>query len=324
MLEMVNLPYDGYLWREWFDSDADRLRRLVEELGVDGVEVICGDEGGMETFPAELIKGWHLIFYADWLDLWRDDEAALRRKFGTPEVWREFYKAADSQAMEAAFARDFDRAAVSGAKYAVFHVSDVSINEVFDFHWLHSNEEIIDAAAELINRLTEGKDYQFDLLLENLPWPGFRFDDAALTRRLLEQVHYPKKGIMLDIGHLMSTNNYLTDEQQAADYIMRRLDEHGDMCRYIKGFHLHTSLSGAYVRECLANPPKLPEGDVYQRFAASYQHILRIDEHKPCRTAALRKVIERVQPEYLVHELAAATIEDKVRVVQTQRASLSL
>ncbi|MBQ3180603.1 MAG: TIM barrel protein [Firmicutes bacterium] len=324
MLEMFNLPYDGYLWREWFGGEARRLEDMVAGLGVDGLEVICGDDNGLEGFPRHLIQGWHLIFYADWLDFWRGDEAALTRKFATPEVWRGFYQADGPADMEAAFARDLERAAAVGAKYVVFHVSDVSIEEVYTFRWLHSNEEIIDAAAELINRLMAGKDYQFDLLLENLPWPGLRFDNAALTRRLLEQVEYPRKGIMLDIGHLMTTDDSLTDEQQAADYIGQRLDEHGELCRCIKGVHLHTSLSGEYVRACRAQTPPLPEGDIYRQFAESYQHILRIDEHKPCRTAALRAVLDRIAPQYLVHELAAGTPQEKAEAVLGQRRALGL
>lgn len=321
MLEMFNLPYDAYLWRDWF-GEAKKLEDMVARLGVDGLEVICGDDSGLEDFPRQLIQGYHLIFYADWLDFWRGDEAALRQKFGSPEVWREFYQAVGPADMEAAFARDLERAAALGAKYVVFHVSDVSIEEVHTFRWQHTNEEIIDAAAGLVNRLLAGKDYQFDFLLENLPWPGLRFDEPRLTERLLAQVEYPKKGIMLDIGHLMTTDDSLVNEQQAAEYIMRRLDEHGELCRYIKGVHLHTSLSGDYIRACRKSPPPLPEGDIYQRFAASYQHILRIDEHKPCRTAALRPVLERIAPQYLVHELAAGTAETKAEAVLQQRKAL--
>ena len=324
VLEMFNLPYDAYLWQDWFGGDPQKLEDMTADLGVDGLEIICGDADAVEGFPRHLIRGCHLIFYADWLDFWRGDTAALQQKFGPPEVWREFYRADGPADMEAAFARDLERAAAFGAQYVVFHVSDVSIEEVHTFRWQHSNEEIIDAAVGLINRLLAGKDYHFDFLMENLPWPGLRFDDPALTARLLDRVDYPHKGIMLDIGHLMTTNDRLTDEQQAAAYITGCLDAHGDLCRYIKGVHLHTSLSGEYVRACRSNPPPLPRGDVYQRFAESYQHILRIDEHKPCRTAALRPVLQRIAPKYIVHELSAATPQAKSEAVLCQRRALGL
>ena len=41
--------------------------------------------------PAELILGYHLIFYPDWLDFYRDDRAALKQKFGSLEAVASFY-----------------------------------------------------------------------------------------------------------------------------------------------------------------------------------------------------------------------------------------
>ena len=34
-----------------------------------------------------------------------------------------------------------------GARYVVFHVSDVSVEEGFTYHWRHTHEEVIDAAG---------------------------------------------------------------------------------------------------------------------------------------------------------------------------------
>ena len=44
-----------------------------------------------------------------------------------------------------------------GAEYVVFHVSDVSMEECFTYRFSHTNNQVIDAALELINELLPGK-----------------------------------------------------------------------------------------------------------------------------------------------------------------------
>ena len=81
---------------------------------------------------------------------------------------------------------------------------------------------MVDAAAELINSLLDGKGYQFEFLMENLWWPGLTLTRPEITERLLSQVHYPRKGLMLDTGHLMHTNWELRSQEEAVDYIRNR------------------------------------------------------------------------------------------------------
>ena len=69
-----------------------------------------------------------------------------------------------------------------------------------------------------------------------------------MTKRLLSQVHYQKKGIMLDTGHLMHMNLELKTQDEAVDYILEKVAEHGNLASYIKGMHLNQSITGAYVK----------------------------------------------------------------------------
>lgn len=324
MLELINLAYEQQTWQSWFGGSADRLRAWLAQSGCAGLEIIYGGTGRLARFPQDLTPGYHLMFYTDWLDFWRQDAKALTEKFGTPAVWQEFYQAADRDGLLAHFKADLRRAEQAGAKYVVFHVSDVSFAETYTYKWRHTDAEIIAAAAEFINAMLDGEDHQFDFLLENLPWPGLRFTDYKLTERLLENVHYPKKGLLLDFGHLMCTDLTLQTEADAARYIRRRLQEHGELCRYIKGVHLHRSLSGDFVRGFLHDPLPLPAGDVYQQFKQAYHHILQIDRHEPCQTGAMADVLAEIDPKYLVHELAAPGAAEKLAFVQQQRRALGL
>ena len=60
-------------------------------LGCDGLEGIWSGEEFPADLPEDLILGYHLTFYPDWLDFYRDDRKALRRKFGSLDAAARFY-----------------------------------------------------------------------------------------------------------------------------------------------------------------------------------------------------------------------------------------
>ena len=303
-------------------ADAATIRAYIASCGVDGLEPIrCGEEPRGLLQP-DMVTGVHLVFYSDWVDFWRGDEAKLRYKFGSREVLRQLYLCEDREGFVAQFRADMDWAQRMGARYAVFHVSDVSVDEGLSYRWEHTDREVIDASCELLNLLTDGQDYDFELLLENLWWPGFRFTDPATTEYLLGRVHYPKTGILLDTGHLMNTNRAIRSQAEGCAYIRRCLDAHGSLAKLVRGVHLHQSVSGAYVEEALKHvPPHDP--DYFRSFASSYEHIRRIDTHRPFTDPAVRELVERIDPAYLTHELAARGYEEKRAVTLAQKALLA-
>ena len=147
---------------------------------------------------------------------------------------------------------------------------------------------------------------------------GLHFSGPGHEERLLGRISCPEKGIMLDTGHLMNTDLSLTSEAQGVEYIHRMLDRHGEMIKWIRGIHLHQSLSGAYVRE---NTGALPAGlsrDYPTRFGESYAHILRIDRHRPWtepRSGASLRASARLSD----HELSAGSrASARARTQQTQ------
>ena len=266
--------------------------------------------------------GCHLIFYSDWVDFWRGNKPALIRKFGTPEIIRSVYSAKNRDEFIAQFKEDMDYAEKIGVKYAVFHVSDVSLEEGYSYRWEHTDMEVIDASIELLNLLTEGEKYSFELLLENLWWKGFSMTDPYMTEYMLDKINYENKGIMLDTGHLLNTNRALRSQDEACDYIHRCLDEHGQLCKYIRGVHLHQSISGKYVEESFKHIPVLGP-DFYENFARSYEHILKIDTHQPFTAKGVKGLIDRISPEYLVYELSAPDRKGKIRLCNIQHEAIN-
>lgn len=316
MYQSLNLPLSAAV------RDAcggwDGLRRDCASLGVDGVEGIWAGEEIPHDFPPDLLVGYHLTFFPDWLDFYRQDKTALLRKFGSMEQVAYHYGSASPETLLQLYRDDLQRAKALNAKYVVFHVSDVSLEEGYTYRWLHSDEAVIDASAEIVNLLLDGQDWPFEFLMENQWWPGLTFTEPDKTARLLDAVHYGRKGLLLDTGHLMNCNPAIRTQADGIAYIHAMLDAHGDLCRNIRGVHLHQSLSGAYVRTHTgAMPPDLPE-DYNARFGVSYGHILQIDRHHPWTTPAVADLIRRIDPAYLTHELSASGRKARLAAARRQ------
>lgn len=319
MLNIINMPLVKSIVDEYDDEGG--LRKYCEKNKIDGVEAIWGYEGQIAEECIDMVQGWHLTFYCDWLDFWKQDEEALLAKFGSREVWENFYMCKDREGFLKMFADDLERAHKAGAKYVVFHVSDVSIEEGYTYEWLHSDEEVVDAAAEIINLLLDGKDYEFDFLVENLHWAGFTMSNPDITKRLLDKINYANKGIMLDTGHLMCTNLELKTEEEAIEYVLDCVKAHEELISYIKGMHFHQSVTGEFVKANTGTLPELPE-DYFERFGFAYGHILQIDTHKPYTNNRAKEIVELVKPKYLVHELASSSKAEKHKVTMTQMQAL--
>jgi len=285
--------------------DADDLRAFCDAFGLDGLELmpVAGDTN-LYCVPPERVTGVHLPCLTSWLDFWNGDEAALVREYGSPDNVRAVFGGDTPGAMLDMLRGMLDFARALDARYVVFHVSNVTVDECLADRCVHTDEAVCEAAAALVNRLTEGRDDPFDFLVENLWWPGLTMTRPEVTRDLMRSLRTPKKGIMLDTGHLMHTNRALRSQREALDYINRMLDIHGESCRWIKGMHLHQSLTGAWVRETLARGMDAA-GDYWARFGRAMTYVLGVDRHQPFDPGAapgVRSLVERVAPDYLTHE----------------------
>lgn len=319
MKELFNFPLSRDCVSEYSD-----LSSACRSMGCDGMEVVWSGEPELPALPADLSLGYHLIFWPDWLDFWLGDEDALNRKFGSREVWTSWYGGdAGRETLLSAYRSDLERAAALGAMYVVFHVSDVSLEEGYTYQWKHTHNQVIREMADLINRLWSERTWPFPLLVENQWWPGFTFTDPTQTADLLNRIHVKEKGIMLDTGHLLNTCPSLRTEEEGADYVLRCLKEHGELCRYLRGIHLHQSLSGPYWTEYGQTlPPNWDRLNYEERFSVSYSHILKLDTHTPWHIPAARKIVDTIAPDFLVHELSAQNRTLREQVVAQQRKAV--
>ena len=113
-----------------------------------------------------------------------------------------------------------------------------------------------------------------------------------IVQRLLNGVNYKKTGVMLDTGHLMHTNTELKTSDEAVDYIHQILDRYEDLS-FIKGIHLHQSLSGSLAKHLMENW-RQTEGTYIQQLWAVMSHIFEIDTHRPFCSHRIQEIFDRL------------------------------
>lgn len=297
-------------------QNADDLNEMTKGFGLDGLEVMPSSKNQLYPFLEGQVVGVHMRCQTDWLDLWNNDTDALNREYGSPDVWESVFHGNTRDVLLQSAREDLEYARIHHARYVVFHICNVRTTDILTNQFSYSDEDVICASAQLINELlSDYTDAPFYFLMENLWWPGLRMTDPALTKLLLDLVAYPKKGIMLDLGHFLHTNNSIRTQSEGIAYIRQMLFAHRKLLPFIKGVHLHQTLSGEYTENYLLNQPHVPS-DYNERFIKSMYHVLAIDSHEPFTDPAIRDIISEISPEFLTLEFISrdrSEHEDKIR-----------
>lgn len=286
-----------------FESSADLEDMLNPHF--DGVELMYYRADERQIIPKDKVVGYHMQFYPTWLDFWKGNEERLLKEFDTRENWERYYGGAGREGILRRLKADLHMAHEYGAEYVVFHVSEATVEESFTWNYYYSDEEVVDATAELLNELFKEENEKIALLLENLWQPGLTFTRPEITKRLVEKIEYSNKGIMLDTGHLLHTNTALKTQEEGISYIHQMLDEHGELCKYIRGMHLNQSLTGEYC-ECMKNYPPQMEATFAGRYNQMFFHAYAVDKHEPFTGEGIKELVERISPEYLTFEFITA------------------
>lgn len=319
MLQLVNLS-NYSTDNELIAYSPQRLQAFLLQHNLDGLEMMFCSPWDSKLHRPEWLHGCHLRFWPWWLDFWRGDQPALIKQFGSKEEIAGCYGGLTREAWLAIYRDNIKTAKAAGVKYLVFHVSQARPAELFNWQFSATSQEVIEAVIEVVNALAPDIPEDMALLFENLWWPGLTLTDKDLTAMLLANVTHQNVGIMLDTGHLMNTNPDLTTECEAADYIIKTLENLGSFRQYVRGIHLHKSLSGKYLRSSQACTQCNTEYSMQELM----EHVLRIDEHKPFTTSAVRTIVDYVQPDFLVHEFIYESMTDWEQKLRRQQQALLL
>ena len=321
MLELTNLSNADCDVENVLQNSADTLPTLLRVHELDGIEFMLCAPWDRVMFPPTYIKGVHLMFWPTWVDFWRGDRAALMEEFGSEENIRRYYGSLDIGDWVAAWKENLRQAAECQPHYIIFHVAHNRTSEMYARRFSLSDESVIRATIELVNEIAREIPQGCRLLFENLWWPGLTFREPHLAEVLLERIDYDNAGFMLDVGHLINTNFDLRSESDGATYVAKIYHALGALGKRIWGVHLHQSLSGAYTREMIhrhvgeSRPLDWRETTDYVR---------HVDRHEPFRTEAARRIVDMVQPDYLVHEFLHRSRVDLEQKLRTQRFALGI
>ena len=301
MLELVNLSNYRMDNENLIHNDARSLARLLHEHGLDGIELMLCQPWDPVMHKAAWVKGIHLRFWPNWLDFWRGDRKAVAAEIGDSTACYGGQKRADWLEV---YRQNIRAAAQTPAQYMVYHITNARGSESFDYRFARNSREVVCAAVEVLNELADEIPADRYLLLENLWWPGLTLLDRDLVEYLILHIKHKRIGFMLDTGHLMNMNHSLRTQKEAVEYVLSVVNNLGPYKRYIRGIHLHYSLSGEYVEK---NIQRHCRGAVD---LSLMDHILKIDQHQPFGDPIVGKLVQSLQPDYLVHEFIQYSRQD--------------
>lgn len=315
LLELVNLSnYTSDT--EMIHNSPECLEAFLNYHHLDGLEMMFCAPWDRQMHRREWIQGVHLRFWPNWLDFWQGNEKALLHEFGSEAAIAAYYGGTTREAWLEVYRDNIRTSVQAGAKYLVYHVSHARLSELYNWKFSASDKDVIEATIEVVNELTDLIPDSVALLFENLWWPGLTLADSKLTAQLLDSVQHANVGLMLDTGHLMNTNAALRTQEEGVAFILQVLARLGSYKSYVKGLHLHYSLSGEYISKTRnTESPDLAIDQIMN-------HVMKIDQHLPFSTPEVQRIIEEVQPDYLVHEFLNTSMDGWVQKLLCQQQAL--
>lgn len=287
------------------------ISAYLQKQGLNGIELMLYNNKAIPTNSLDKIVGVHLKYWPFWVDFWLDKKNHLANQFPNSKEQAAYFGNSNTKLEWLAHIKEHLLSAIKlNPEYLVWHVCNADYQEVFTWKFRYSDKEILDCTAELFNAVADVIPAGMLILFENLWWPGLRLTDKKLTDDFFNKIKHLNCGIMLDLGHLLNTNSTLKSEKFAYKYALDTIENLKETRTKIMGIHLSCSLSGEYVRSFERKfPNELP----------IFKHITQIDQHLPCQHSDLKKVIQLIQPKYLIHELYYSDFQELSKLIALQR-----
>ena len=307
-----------------FDGDWEEIQHFVVKNEMDGIELGLTLEYELSQIPKELIKGVHLSFYPMWLDFWKGNRAKLEALFESKEAIIRYYKGESPKDIVDSYRKQYERAKMLEAEYMVFHVSHVLPEDSFTYQFGYTDREVMEATIELVNQAFPIEEDGPLLLFENLWWPGLNYKDPELTKWFIEQIHYPNKGYLVDVSHLILNNNQIGTEREAYEYIRKTMEALGETKKWIKGIHLNKALPKRYMqrdRSYLLKKYQQTQ-DSRQKLSILKKHIHALDGHVPFDHPMAKKIVSCINPVYCVYETAPESRYELAYFIKKQNEAL--
>ncbi|RTR33577.1 TIM barrel protein [Shewanella atlantica] len=330
MQQLANItvtPKPGHLFDSWSSAG-----QWLSNMSLSGFEIYPHGELNAEDIPAKLVGGFHLQSFPILTPLLYNDSARLMKIFGDWQTVEQFYGGTDADHIVNTMVSQLNLAAKLNAPYAVFHPMDCDMEHLFSQNFPWTLDDTFTACAELLNLALKRSNFKGWLLLENMWWKqSFRLDSRQEYDDLRSRINYAKCGICFDTGHMMATNNSITDESGAISFLQNRLHQL-DLSSEIKTLHLNSNLknhslqkdsTGEKSRNKQSQASYQNCDGFWAQFDVALQHISGLDPHNGFQCEDLSHLIETINPNYLVHEVAQNDINEWQQSIRLQQACLS-
>ena len=288
---------------DWYEKELQLMGQsfgeYVASMKLDGIEQLIYDNNMILKYK-ELTIGVHLEYWSYWIDFWWNNQQRLDYIFESNEEKKHYYKAQNIYEWIEYIKKNITLALNLKPQYLVWHVSEANVQEIFTYNFYYNDRQVLLATSEVFNEVAKIIPDNVLILFENLWWPGLRLNSMENVVYFFEKLKHNNVGIMLDTGHLMNTNINLTSELEASIFIKDIVNNLGSFASLIKGVHLNCSLSGQYQKKFIEQQFKFCEFDKHRL----WEHIIKIDKHEIFQTKAPSFLIDYIQPQYVVHELA--------------------
>lgn len=288
---------------DWYEKElqlmGQSLGEYVASMKLDGIEQLIYDNNMILKYKESTI-GVHLEYWSYWIDFWWNNQQRLDYIFESNEEKKHYYKAQNIYEWIEYIKKNITLALNLKPQYLVWHVSEANVQEIFTYNFYYNDRQVLLATSEVFNEVAKIIPDNVLILFENLWWPGLRLNSMENVVYFFEKLKHNNVGIMLDTGHLMNTNINLTSELEASIFIKDIVNNLGSFASLIKGVHLNCSLSGQYQKKFIEQQFKFCEFDKHRL----WEHITKIDKHEIFQTKAPSFLIDYIQSQYVVHELA--------------------
>jgi len=303
---------------EMFGDDWTEIAAFLNQWQFDGFELYPVGNYPFDTIPARLIQGMHLRFFIFLREIWQGDEMELLLLFENWQNVEHFYGGRTRDAIIDAYVYQLNLAQQLGCEYVVFHPVHCDLAHIYDWKFPYHWRDTLTLCSEVLNASLAQSSYKGLLLFENLWWPGsFRLTNHREYDFLRERVNYDRCGIVLDTGHLFNSVGGFDKEEEAIDYLLRKVKRFGTMRKEIRTVHLTSSLSGSYIKQSRKeNGTVPPTAHFWQRLSLARKHVSRIDPHNPFTNPRIGKLFDLIQPDNIVFEFTFNTLDmwqDKIR-----------
>ena len=286
---------------------------------MDGLELLTGYTPVDPSFKP-YCGSVHLPYAADWYGPATGKRPVDPDMDDSKVVYRHY--ARDRNGIVEVLRKAMETAAPLDPAYAVLHAGSANINELLCYDYSDRDLDVIDVFADLMNDAVSafpGGEPPMTIAFENTWWPGLRMVTADGFRRLAGRLEFDDWCLCLDTGHLLFSMKGTDTEAEALEYLNRAVDGYpSEMLARIVTMHLHVNTSRKILRNNA--DPNSASVPLEERMARAYKLIGGVDQHRPFTDPGVRDLVERIDPDFIVHEMGAVKIEDQVRDHICQRS----